>query len=174
LEPRKNLTTLIVAFEQLWQRCDGSALKLVLAGSLGWKTTALTEQLRTSPAADAIVVSGHIPDDQLACLYSLADAFVYPSVYEGFGLPPLEAMQCGTPVIVGRTSSLPEVVGNAAVLVDPRSPAELEAALADLVGSAERRRELRQAGLAQAAGFSWSSTAQRTAAIYRAILGSHG
>jgi glycosyltransferase involved in cell wall biosynthesis len=83
-------------------------------------------------------------------------------------------MQCGTPVIVGKTSSLPEVVGDAAVLVDPRSPAELEAALADLLGSAERRRELRQAGLAQAAGFSWSSTAQRTAAIYRSILGSHG
>jgi glycosyltransferase involved in cell wall biosynthesis len=174
LEPRKNLTTLIIAFEQLWHRCDGSSLKLVLAGSLGWKTTALTEQLRTSPAAEAIVVSGYVPDDQLACLYSLADAFVYPSVYEGFGLPPLEAMQCGTPVIVGKTSSLPEVVGDAAVLVDPRSPAELEVALADLLGSAERRRALRQAGLAQAALFSWSSTAQHTAAIYRAILGSHG
>lgn len=173
LEPRKNLTTLIEAFEQLWRRSDGSKLKLVLAGSLGWKTTALTEQLRTSAAANAIVVSGHIPDAQLACLYSLADVFVYPSVYEGFGLPPLEAMQCGTPVIVGNTSSLPEVVGNAAHLVDPRSTAELQAALSDLLGSPEQREALRQAGLHQAALFSWSRTAQQTAAIYRSILESH-
>lgn len=174
LEPRKNLTTLISAFEQLWRRADNSALKLVLAGSLGWKTTALTEQLRTSPAAEAIVVSGHIPDRQLACLYSLADVFVYPSVYEGFGLPPLEAMQCGTPVIVGNTSSLPEVVGDAAVLVDPLSPADLQVALAELLGSAGRRQQLSQAGQAQAACFSWSSTAQQTAAIYRSVLEGRG
>ncbi|MEX1324624.1 MAG: glycosyltransferase family 1 protein [Synechococcaceae cyanobacterium] len=174
LEPRKNLSTLITAFERLWRRCDGSALKLVLAGSLGWKTTALSEQLRTSPAAEAIVVSGHIPDDRLACLYSLADAFVYPSVYEGFGLPPLEAMQCGTPVIAGNTSSLPEVVGDAAVLIDPHSPDALHTALADLLGSAQRRRDLGQAGVARAAGFSWGRTARRTAAIYRTILAGHG
>ena len=78
LEPRKNLTSLIHSFEQLWRRCNGSSIKLVLAGSLGWKTTSLTEQLRTSPAAEAIVVTGHIPESQLASLYSLADVFVYP------------------------------------------------------------------------------------------------
>jgi glycosyltransferase involved in cell wall biosynthesis len=174
LEPRKNLSTLITAFEQLWRRGDGSPLKLVLAGALGWKSTALSEQLRASPAAEAILVSGHIPDDQLACLYSLADVFVYPSLYEGFGLPPLEAMQCGTPVIAGNTSSLPEVVGDAALLIDPRSPHELQTALADLLGSAQRRRELAQAGLVRSAGFSWSSTARRTAAVYRAVLAGHG
>lgn len=174
LEPRKNLTTLISAFEQLCNSADGSALKLVLAGSLGWKTTTLTEQLRTSRAAESIVVSGHIPDEQLACLYSLADAFVYPSVYEGFGLPPLEAMHCGTPVIVGNTSSLPEVVGDAAVLVDPLSPADLKTALADLLGSVERRQTLSQAGLVQAARFSWSNTARRTADIYRTVLECRG
>lgn len=174
LEPRKNLSTLITAFEQLWRRSNGSDLKLVLAGSMGWKTTALTEQLRGSLAADAIMVTGHIPDNQLACLYSIADVFVYPSVYEGFGLPPLEAMQCGAPVIVGNTSSLPEVVGNAAQLVDPRSAASLEIALSTLLESSERREHARQAGLLQAAKFSWSRTAEQTAAVYRAILECHG
>lgn len=170
LEPRKNLTTLIEAFTQLWLRSDGSKLKLVLAGSLGWKITTLTEQLRTSAAKDAIVVTGHIPDPQLACLYSLADVFVYPSVYEGFGLPPLEAMQCGAPVIVSNTSSLPEVVGSAARLVDPRSISELQTALGDLLGSPDQREALKQAGLRQAAQFTWSRTAQQTASIYRSIL----
>lgn len=174
LEPRKNLSTLIQAFEQLQRQCDGSSIKLVLAGSLGWKTTSLTEQLRTSTAADSILVSGHIPDDQLACLYSLADVFVYPSVYEGFGLPPLEAMQCGTPVIVGNTSSLPEVVGDAAVITDPRSPSELQKALSTLLGSAQQRSELRAAGLRQASQFSWQQTALQTAQVYRKVLGSHG
>jgi glycosyltransferase involved in cell wall biosynthesis len=121
-------------------------------------------------AKEAIVVTGHIPDSQLACLYSLANIFVYPSLYEGFGLPPLEAMQCGTPVIVGNTSSLPEVVGSAACLIDPRSTTELQAALANLLGSPEHREALKLAGLAQAAQFSWSRTAQQTTAVYRKIL----
>lgn len=174
LEPRKNLTTLIQAFEQLQHHCDGSSIKLVLAGSLGWKTTTLTEQLRTSTAADSIIVSGHIPDHQLACLYSLADIFVYPSVYEGFGLPPLEAMQCGTPVIVGNTSSLPEVVGDAAVIIDPRSPSELQRTLGEVLGSAQQRADLRAAGLKRASQFSWHKTASETAQIYRKVLEFHG
>ena len=174
LEPRKNLTTLITAFEQVLRQSDGSKLKLVLAGSMGWKTTALTEQLRSSSAAHSIVVTGHIPDRQLASLYSLADAFVYPSVYEGFGLPPLEAMQCGAPVVVGNTSSLPEVVGTAAQLVDPRSPLAIAEALANLLGSPETREQTRQAGFRQAAQFSWRQTADKTTAIYRSILEQHG
>ena len=173
LEPRKNLSTLIEAFEQLHRRAEGSAIKLVLAGSLGWKTTALTDRIRGSSAAEAILVSGHIPDEQLACLYSLADAFVYPSLYEGFGLPPLEAMQCGVPVIVGNTSSLPEVVGSAALLVDPRSASELNHALATLLGSAAERQELRQRGFAQASNFSWVSTAAQTVDVYQTMLEGH-
>lgn len=173
LEPRKNLSTLIEAFEQIHRRADSSALKLVLAGSLGWKTTALTDRIRGSSAAEAILVSGHIPEEQLACLYSLADAFVYPSLYEGFGLPPLEAMQCGTPVIVGNTSSLPEVVGSAALLVDPRSASELQHAMATLLGSAAERQQHRQLGLTQAAKFSWVRTAAQTADVYKTMLESH-
>ena len=169
LEPRKNLTTLIRAFEQLSQRSGGSAIKLVLAGAMGWKTHSLTEQMRTSPAAKDVVVSGHIHDDDLACLYSLADVFVYPSLYEGFGLPPLEAMQCGAPVIVGNTSSLPEVVGDAALLVDPLSTAELVTAIDQLLGSSEERKNRRRLSLARSACFSWHHTAVRTTDVYQSI-----
>lgn len=170
LEPRKNLTTLIDAFEKLLTSSDGSSIKLVLAGSLGWKTNALTERLRSSSAADCIVISGHIPDHQLASLYSLADIFVYPSVYEGFGLPPLEAMQCGTPVLVGNTSSLPEVVGDAAILIDPRSSMELQEGLSLLLGSEQRLQALRDAGLQRAAQFSWQKTAELTHNIYNLMI----
>lgn len=170
LEPRKNLTTLIDAFEKLLTSSNGSSIKLVLAGSLGWKTNALTERLRSSSAADCIVISGHIPDHQLASLYSLADIFVYPSVYEGFGLPPLEAMQCGTPVLVGNTSSLPEVVGDAAILIDPRSSMELQEGLSHLLGSEQRLQALRDAGLQRAAQFSWQKTAELTHNIYKLMI----
>ncbi|QEY32346.1 glycosyltransferase family 1 protein [Synechococcus sp. RSCCF101] len=170
LEPRKNLTTLIDAFEALRQSGTAEGVRLVLAGSMGWKTTALTERIRTSSESEAITVTGHIPDADLALLYSCADVFVYPSLYEGFGLPPLEAMQCGTPVIVGATSSLPEVVGEAALLVDPRSAGELSAAMARLLGSSEQRRLLGQRALEQAARFSWQRTAADTAEVYGRTL----
>jgi glycosyltransferase involved in cell wall biosynthesis len=170
LEPRKNLKTLIRAFEQLSRRSGGNAIKLVLAGALGWKTDALTEQIRTSSAAKDMVVSGHIHDYDLACLYSLADVFVYPSLYEGFGLPPLEAMQCGAPVIVGNASSLTEVVGDAALLVDPLSTAELVTALDHLLGSAEERKNRRRLSIARSACFSWHNTAACTTNVYRNII----
>lgn len=171
LEPRKNLRLLIEVFESLHTKGNHDSLKLVLAGSLGWKTTALMQQIQDSPASESIVITGHVPDQQLAALFSTAIVFVYPSLYEGFGLPPLEAMQCGAPVIVGATSSLPEVTGEAALQVDPRSAAELRDAIEQVLTSPSLRHTLSARSLVQASHFSWQRTAERTADIYEIALG---
>lgn len=170
LEPRKNLTTLIKAFELTLKQSQYSSIKLVLAGSMGWKNSSLIEQIRSSPAKSSIIMAGRVPDRLLPSLYSLADVFVYVSLYEGFGLPPLEAMQCGTPVIASNTSSLPEVAGNAAILVDPLSIAEIANALEHLLSSSQNRKLFKERGLLQAAHFSWDKTAQLTANLYQSIL----
>lgn len=170
LEPRKNLSTLISAFELLRHQSGGDSVKLILAGALGWKTNELRERIETSLASSAIIITGHIPEGCLASIYSIADVFVYPSLYEGFGLPPLEAMQCGTPVVVGNTSSLPEVVGNGAVMIDPRSVLEMATAIEKLLSSSERRKDFSNRGLARASQFSWNHTAQLTANLYHSIL----
>ena len=115
---------------------------------------------------------GRIPAEMLPALYSGARVFVYPSLYEGFGLPPLEAMACGTPVITSNTSSLPEVVGDAGVTVSPTDTVALAEALGDLLFDAERRQSLREAGLARARLFSWERAAYRTLTVYRQLSNS--
>jgi glycosyltransferase involved in cell wall biosynthesis len=170
LEPRKNLLTLLSAFEQLLRRSDGEPFKLVLAGAEGWKGGPLRRRLQESPARASILILGHVPEAELAALYSLAEVFVYPSLQEGFGLPPLEAMQCGTPVIVGETSSLPEVVGDSALLIDPRSRDELAAALEQLLTSPALRKDLAERALRRADLFSWERTAQLTMLAYGQAL----
>jgi glycosyltransferase involved in cell wall biosynthesis len=170
LEPRKNLITLIEAFEFLHAVPDLASVKLVLAGSLGWKTSTLREKIRSSSASDFIVLAGHFPDQNLATLYSLADVFVYPSLYEGFGLPPLEAMQCGTAVVTSNTSSLPEVAGSAASLVNPHNPHDIKDALHKLLQSPQELKIRRELGLAQASQFSWCRTASQSLQIYRSML----
>lgn len=172
LEPRKNLLTLLTAFERLHGTWSGRPLRLVLAGSEGWKIQPLLERLPLSPAREAILLTGHVADTDLPALFSLSELFVYPSLYEGFGLPPLEAMQCGLPVIAGHSSSLPEVVGVAGLLVDPRSSAALSEAIASVLASEPLRADLRQRGLIQAQRFSWDRTAALTLSIYeQALLG---
>ena len=113
-------------------------------------------------------------DEELALLYGAADLFVYPTLYEGFGLPPLEAMACGTPVICSDTSSLPEVVGDAAITVDPTSVEELTVEMKRVLTDANLRNWLSEAGLRQAAKFSWRETAQRTAEVYCRVLAEYG
>lgn len=174
LEPRKNLTTLLTAFEHLHRHSPLESLKLVLAGSEGWKSAPLLERIRDSSAASAIVLTGYVAEADLSALYSLADVFVYPSLYEGFGLPPLEAMRCGTPVIVGNTSSLQEVTGDAGLVIDPRSASELSSALERLLGSESLNRQLAQRCKRQADQFSWSHTARLTLDVYRLALASRG
>jgi glycosyltransferase involved in cell wall biosynthesis len=170
LEPRKNLTLLLEAFEQLRERHPQQPFKLVIVGCQGWKIEALLQRLAGSAAAGAIHCPGFIDDRDLAALYSCADVFVYPSLYEGFGLPPLEAMQCGTAVIVSQSSSLPEVVGDGAWLVDPDDPGQLLAQLEALLLDEQQRQQLARRGLERARSFSWAQTAQATGQVYRLAL----
>jgi glycosyltransferase involved in cell wall biosynthesis len=171
LEPRKNLARLARAFFALVEAEPLHDLRLVLTGPAGWKSDELFAALGASPRLrDRIVLTGFVSDDDLAALYSAAAVFVYPSLYEGFGLPVLEAMQCGVPVVTSRTSSLPEVVGADAITVDPLDEEALSQAMLRVLTNSQLAEELRDRGLARAATFSWSRTVVDTVAAYRAIL----
>jgi glycosyltransferase involved in cell wall biosynthesis len=117
-----------------------------------------------------VILPGFVPQEELPLWYNAADLFVYPAIYEGFGIPPLEAMACGTPVIVSNRSSLPEVVGDAGIVVDPDDVEGMALAMRDVLADAERRDALRAAGLARASAFSWCDTARNTASLYHRIL----
>lgn len=168
-QPRKNLSVLIQAFFRL---LDAQALPdtyLVLAGSksLGWNNDEVFATAASSTKhRSRLFFTGYVADEDLASLYSGAAAFVFPSLYEGFGLPALEAMQCGTPVITSNTTSLPEVVGDAAVLVDPTDADQLCEAMSAVLGDQALRSQLRQRGLQRAAQFSWKRCADITAEVY--------
>lgn len=171
LEPRKNLDRLVRAFARVVQQERVPGLSLVLVGARGWKTEALFRAIdEAGPIRDRVVVAGFVDDADLAALYSGATAFVYPSLYEGFGLPPLEAMQCGTPVVASNTSSLPEVVGDAGLMVDPRDVEAIAGALLRVCGDEALRARMSAASLARAAGFTWSRTADLTLEAYRAAI----
>jgi glycosyltransferase involved in cell wall biosynthesis len=166
LEPRKNLDTLVDAFTQL-----PAALRdrhaLVIVGGPGWRNRAIVERIERAAAECTVIRVGAVPLSDLVALYNGAVALAYPSLAEGFGLPVLEAMACGTPVVTSSTSSLPEVAGDAALLVDPHDPAGLSAALERLLSDPGLRADLRHRGLARAATFSWRHTALETLEVYR-------
>ncbi len=164
LEPRKNLTTLVRAFARLVER--GAPHTLVLAGARGWKDDEIFATVRELGLGARVRFPGFFEQEQLPALYSAADAFVYPALYEGFGLPVLEALACGAPVITSNVSSLPEIVGDAGILVNPRDVAELADALHVVITDRARRESLARAGLAQAKRFSWSQCARDTLAVY--------
>jgi glycosyltransferase involved in cell wall biosynthesis len=166
LQPRKNLRTLIEAYVKLRQ-ADATRHKLVLVGREAWLHDDIFAAARASGYADELVFTGYVPDADLVALYNAADVFVYPSLFEGFGLPPLEAMACGTPTVTGNTSALPETVGEAALMVDPRDAEALAGALARVLGDAELRAELAGRGIARAAAFSWERTARIILDTYR-------
>jgi glycosyltransferase involved in cell wall biosynthesis len=155
IHPRKNLARLLAAYGCLRQSRE-SAPALVWAGIPRWASSELLAQAR----AAGVLLPGFVAQADLPALYRQATMLVYPSLYEGFGLPPLEAMACGTPVVTSKTTSLPEVVGEAALTVDPSSTEEIAAAMARLLDDASLRRHLHQAGLARAAEFTWSRTAE--------------
>jgi glycosyltransferase involved in cell wall biosynthesis len=164
LEPRKNLPLLIRAFAA--QRTEA---KLVIAGTKGWmfeEIFALVERLELT---SRVIFTGFVPDEDLPALLGAAEVFVYPSLHEGFGLPVLEAMQCGAPVITTNVSSLPEVAGDAALLVSPDDVAGLSAALARVLAEPALRADLKGRSLEQARRFSWRETAERTAEVYRQV-----
>jgi glycosyltransferase involved in cell wall biosynthesis len=163
LEPRKNLDALIHAFAALRRR----DVSLVIAGARGWLYHHLYTTVRSLGVAARVVFAGFVPDEDLPALMTSAEVFVYPSVYEGFGLPVLEAMQCGTPVITTDSSSLPEVAGDAALLVSPHDVAGLATAMARVLAEPSLRDDMRARGFDQAARFTWRRTAQLTNDAYR-------
>ncbi|HEX2190676.1 MAG TPA: glycosyltransferase family 1 protein [Longimicrobiaceae bacterium] len=171
LEPRKNLGTAVRAFARLVEEERIGDLYLVLVGARGWDFTAIFEAVERFPAARGrVLFPGYVADADLAALYSGALAFVYPSLYEGFGLPPLEAMQCGVPVVASNTSALPEVVGGAGLMVSPDDVDGFAAALGELYRDGGLRGELSRRSLARAAEFSWERCTRETIAAYRAAL----
>jgi glycosyltransferase involved in cell wall biosynthesis len=167
IEPRKNLTLLLEAYHTL--RNDSSP-GLVIVGRKGWLYSGFFDRLHELGLENDVVFPGFVPDEDLPALYSAADVFVFPSLYEGFGLPVVEALACGTPVVTSNAASLPEVAGDAALLVDPSSVGELVRAVRDVQRNQELREELRARGPRQAAKFSWQRAARETLAVYRSLV----
>jgi glycosyltransferase involved in cell wall biosynthesis len=161
IEPRKNLQRLVQALAMLRDR-DRLAPQLVLVGKLRRGVDALRRSIHAHGLADAVVLTGYVCDDELAALYRLARVCVYASLYEGFGIPPLEAMMCGTPVVASNAASVPEVVGDAALLVDPYSVRDIADAVGRVLTDAGLARALVARGHDRARRFSWEATARRT------------
>lgn len=166
LEPRKNLSALIRAFDAVADQPGLEHFNLVLAGTLGNQGNQVTQAWQAAKHRDRIITTGYVADDELATLYSNAYGFVYPSLHEGFGLPVIEAMACGTPVITGNHSSLPEVTGDAAILIDTSEPSALKDALLNLAHDRKQRDQLAEQALKQAKKFSWQHTANQTLQAY--------
>ena len=166
LEPRKNLVRLVRAFRRLAAR--GAPHQLVLAGPLGWQPQRLLREVAEGAPGEVVLV-GQVLPAELDALYRAADAFVYPSLYEGFGIPVLEAMSRALPCVVSTSSSLPEVAGEAALPVDPLSEAGLADAIERVTTDADLAGRLRSAGPARAARFSWDETARRTLEVYKQV-----
>jgi glycosyltransferase involved in cell wall biosynthesis len=168
LEPRKNIPTLLRAFASL--RHEFPDLTLVVAGRERWKSGKITDVIDKLHLGSSVRRTDYVAAADLPALYSAATAFCFPSLAEGFGLPILEAMACGTPVVCSNLSSLPEVAGRAAVLVDPNSPDAVAGGLRRILSDAGFAMELTKRGMARAAEFSWELTAERMLAVYRRVL----
>lgn len=170
IEPRKNLLTLIRAFESVLKETNLRP-QLVIAGQKGWLTNELFDYVKKNDFGNCLRLTGYLSDEDLCALYSSCRAFIYPSIYEGFGLPPLEAMACGAPVISSRIPSITEVLGTAAHLVSPTDVDALSKSIIELWENSHERKRLSEAGQARAAQFSWERTARLTRDVYDAALG---
>jgi glycosyltransferase involved in cell wall biosynthesis len=173
LEPRKNLVRLVDAFAAYRQRAT-RPIKLIIAGGKGWYYQQLFARVEGLGLQNDVLFPGFIAAHELPIWFQAARVFVYPSLFEGFGLPVLEALACGTPTVTSRISSLPEVTGDAALLVNPEDTEELAAAIASVLDSPVKAAELAAAGPPRAAQFTWRATARRTAGVYSAALGMGG
>jgi glycosyltransferase involved in cell wall biosynthesis len=170
LEPRKNVETLVAACDLLWSR-SARAPDLVLAGGSGWKTSALFDRIARSPFRNKIHLAGYASRQAARDLYQAADVFVYPSLAEGFGLPVLEAMACGTPVVASTAEALREVAGGAALFAEPWDSAGFARQIERVLEDAVTRERLAAAGPDRAANFSWQTAARETAAVLAEAAG---
>jgi glycosyltransferase involved in cell wall biosynthesis len=164
IEPRKNLARLVSAFGEVSGRYPG--LLLVIAGKKGWMYEDLMEAVRNTRLEPRVIFTGFVSESEKPLLIVSAKVFAYPSLYEGFGIPVLEALACGIPTLTSRLSSMPEVAGDAALLVDPTNVAELSLALDRLLSDGALREKLKQKALLQAAKFTWAKTAAMTLRVY--------
>jgi len=169
LEPKKNLLALLEAFAE-GRRSGRITHRLVLAGAKSWNTKPLVRAIREHRLAEAVTVLRAVDDADMPLLYAGASVFVFPSIYEGFGLPPIEAMACGVPVIASSGGAVPEVVGDAALTVRECDPRHLRIAIEKVIANTFLRERLRQRGLARAKLFTWERTARATAEVYREVL----
>jgi glycosyltransferase involved in cell wall biosynthesis len=170
LEPRKNLLTLLKALQQILSQTSLRP-QLVIAGGEGWLMDETFSFMKKPEIAGRLRLTGYLGDEELCGLYSSCRIFIYPSLYEGFGLPPLEAMACGAPVIAGRIPALQETLGNSACLVDPDDARELAKKIIDLWTDEQERQKLSSVGKENSARFSWEETARMTLEVYREVLG---
>jgi len=169
VEPRKNVVGLLKAFHHLRTRYNIADTALVLAGKKGWLYEEIGKTVQELGLESSVIFTGRISDEELHQLYVAAHVHVHPAFYEGFGLPPLEAMACGTPTVVGNTSSLPEVVGDAGLLVDPAQYEEMAVAVHRLLTDPALHAEMREKGLQRAKCFSWHAAAVQTLEVYRRV-----
>jgi len=167
IDPRKNLITLFKGLAIL--RDNGLRVRLVVAGSREYKYRPIFDTVHALGLDDQVLFLGFVSDAELVDVYNLAQLFVFPSIHEGFGYPPLEAMACGTPVIVSNSSSLPEIVGDAALQVDPFDIAEIAAAIRLLLSDPTLREQLASRGKQRAASFTWEKTARETLKVYEEV-----
>lgn len=169
IEPRKNLSTLLTAVEEIFRTTDLRP-QLVVAGKLGWKADKLLSQLERSHVRDRVLLTGYLSDAELAALYSSCHLFIYPSIYEGFGLPPLEAMACGAPVLASPVPSMTEAGQTAAHIIPAEDTHALAKAIVDLCSDARARQKLSAAGLKYVTNFSWERTAALTREVYEEAI----
>lgn len=166
--PRKNVRSLMIAFSKIYQSLN-SEYNLVIIGANKDDCSYLNELSINLNLASNIIFTGFVPENHLPILYNACDVFVYPSFYEGFGLPPLEAMSCGTPVITSNVSSIPEVVQDAGILINPYDTSVLMDSLLKILNDENLRNDLKQKGLERAKNFSWEKTAAKTLEVYRKV-----
>jgi len=169
IEPRKNLERLVEAYGILSKK-DENVPKLVMAGGKGWLNSAIYQKVTELGLEDRVIFTKYIPDEALCPLINGATAFVFPSVYEGFGMPPLEAMACGVPVVSSGEASLPEVVGDCAVIVDAYSPESISEGMYRIWTDKALREDLKKRGPQRAAEFSWGKFSEKLHDIYKAVL----
>jgi len=162
-EPRKNIPAILKAFRRL----NPPDYKLVLVGKRGWKLNQIFQLIDSLNLKEKVLLPGYVETKDLPVFYNLASLFVYPSFYEGFGLPPLEAMACGCPVITSNTSSLPEVVGDAGIMIDPRDVTSIAGAMKMVLVNENLRKEMSLKGIMQAEKFSWEKAATETMELYK-------